>query len=115
MKKIFLLSIAILMSIGSLHAHGNSHGYYVGHGGWIFPFVLGGILGSAVTRQNVVYDQRPTIIYTSPSRTIIRDTVPTGYVQQYDDTGVEGPVYEERWVYFEDCQCERKVLINMQY
>lgn len=115
MKKIILLSVALLISSGSLHAHGSSHGYYIGHGGWIFPFVLGGILGSAVTRQNVVYEQQPTIIYTSPPRTIIRDVTPPTFIQQSDGSLNEVPVYEERWVYFEDCQCERKVLVNTQY
>jgi hypothetical protein len=32
------------------------------------------------------------------------------YVVQDD----EAPMYEERWVYFDDCKCERKVLINIQ-
>jgi hypothetical protein len=115
MKKLISLSMMILISTASLHAHGGSHGYYIGHGGWIFPFVLGGILGSTVTRQNVVYDQRPTVIYTSPPRTVIRETIPSTYIQQSYDDGLDSPVYEERWVYFEDCQCERKVLINTQY
>ena len=105
MKKIILLSMIFLLSTASLHAHG----------GWIFPFVLGGILGSTVTLQNVVYDQRPTVIYTSPPRSIIQETVPPTYIQQSYDNRLDAPVYEERWVYFEDCQCERKVLINMQY
>ncbi|MDD5211078.1 MAG: hypothetical protein PHV62_01575 [Sulfuricurvum sp.] len=115
MKKIILLSIALLMSAGSLHAHGRSHGYYVSHDGWLFPFVLGGILGSTVSRQTVVYDPQPRIIYTSPPTTIIRETEPEINVQQSDDVGIGEPVYEERWVYFEDCKCERKVLINTQH
>ncbi|MFA6188228.1 MAG: hypothetical protein WC680_03010 [Sulfuricurvum sp.] len=115
MKKIILLTLAVLMASGSLYAHGGSRGYYVGHGGWLFPFVLGGILGSAVSRQTVVYDPQPTVIYTSPPTTIIRDTPHGAIVQQSDESWREGPVYEERWVYFEDCKCERKVLINTQY
>lgn len=115
MKKITLLILSVLMLSGSLHAHGGSRGYYINNGGWIFPFVLGGILGSAVSRQTVVYDSQPTVIYTSPPTTIIRDTVPATYVHQSDDEYRNGPVYEERWVYFEDCKCERKVLINTQY
>ena len=114
MKKIIVLGLTLLMASG-LYAHGGSRGYYVGHGGWIFPFVLGGILGSAVSRQTVVYDPQPTVIYTTPPTTIIRDTVPDTIVHQYDDGWREGPVYEERWVYFEDCKCERKVLVNTQY
>lgn len=115
MKKIILLGLSVLIVSGSLYAHGSSHGYYVGHGGWIFPFVLGGILGSAVSRQTVVYDQQPTVIYTSPPTTVIRESVPGTIVRQYDDGWKEGPVYEERWVYFDDCKCERKVLVNTQY
>lgn len=115
MKKITLLFISVLVLSGSLYAHGGNRGYYYSNGGWIFPFVLGGILGSATSRQTAVYDRQPTVIYTSPPRTIIRNTVPPSYIQQPDDDRLDAPIYEERWVYFEDCQCERKVLINTQY
>lgn len=115
MKKTILLLTSVLILSGSLHAHGGNRGYYINNGGWIFPFVLGGVLGSALNRQTVVYDTQPTVIYASPPRTIIRDTIPPVYIQQSDDHVISGPVYEERWIYFEDCQCERKVLINTQY
>lgn len=115
MKKIIVLGLSVLLASGSLYSHGGNRGYYVGHGGWIFPFVLGGILGSAVSRQTVVYDQQPTVIYTSPPTTVIREPMPGTIVHQYDEGWREGPVYEERWVYFDDCKCERKVLVNTQY
>lgn len=115
MKKIIVVGLSVLLASGSLYAHGGNRGYYVGHGGWIFPFVLGGILGSAVSRQTVVYDQQPTVIYTSPPTTVIREPMPGTIVHQYDEGWREGPVYEERWVYFDDCKCERKVLVNTQY
>lgn len=116
MKKIILISVAALMAAGSLYAHGGSHGYYRdwGHGGWIFPFVVGGILGSAASRQTVVYDAPPAVIYTTPQTMIVQDAPPYT-VGQSGDVWRETPLYEERWIYFEDCKCERKVLINTQH
>lgn len=103
------------MTSSSLYAHGGNRGYFISNGGWIFPFVLGGILGSAVSRQTVIYDQQPKIIYTLPPTTIIRDTEAVTYIKQSDNAWRDTPVYEERWVHFDDCNCERKVLINTQH
>jgi hypothetical protein len=107
MKKIVLLATSALILAGSLHARGG-HGsyYYDGWNGWIAPFFIGSMLGYSVARQPVVYTTSPAVIYTN---------APVGMVQEsYTVQESEGPVYEERWVYFEDCKCERKVLINIQ-
>jgi hypothetical protein len=107
MKKIVLLATSALMLAGSLHARGG-HGsyYYDGWNGWIAPFFIGSMLGYSVARQPVIYTTSPAVIYTN---------APVGMVQEsYTVQESEGPVYEERWVYFEDCKCERKVLINIQ-
>ncbi|HEX5711201.1 MAG TPA: hypothetical protein VFX68_07615 [Sulfuricurvum sp.] len=117
MKKILLLSVAVAMAAGSLHAHGGKRGYYRdwGYGGWIFPFVVGGILGSAASRQSVVYETEPRVIYTTPPTMIVEDTGVDTFVEDSENEWREAPVYEERWIYFEDCKCERKVLINTQH
>ncbi|MDP1783913.1 MAG: hypothetical protein Q8K81_00625 [Sulfuricurvum sp.] len=117
MKKTITLSVAALMAAGSLHAHGGNRGHYRdwGYGGWIFPFVIGGILGSAASKQTVVYDTAPTIIYTRPQPMIVQDAGPNTIVEHSGDVWTQTPLYEERWVYFEDCKCERKVLINTQH
>lgn len=107
MKKIVLLATSALILAGSLHARGGHGGYYYdGWNGWIAPFFIGSMLGYSVARQPVVYTTSPAVIYTN---------APVGMVQEsYTVQESEGPVYEERWVYFEDCKCERKVLINIQ-
>jgi hypothetical protein len=106
MKKIVLLAASMLILAGSLHARGGHVRYYDGWNGWIAPLFIGSILGYSVARQPVVYTTSPTVIYTNSPVGMVEDR----YVVQDD----EAPMYEERWVYFDDCKCERKVLINIQ-
>lgn len=108
MKKIVLLATAALMLVGSLHARGGRGGYYYydGWNGWLVPFFIGNMIGYSVARQPVVYTNQPTVIYTN--------TPPTMVEESYTVQENEAPIYEERWVYFDDCKCERKVLINIQ-
>jgi len=122
MKKIVLLATVALMSAGSLQAHGYGHrgyggGHYYGgwgYGGWVAPFVIGGALGYAASRPAVVYDTSPTVIYTTPQTMVVEGSPSASVVQQRTNVSNQAPMYEERWVYFEDCQCERKVLVNIQ-
>lgn len=109
MKKIVLVATIALVLAGSLEARGGgdrSHYYYQrgGHGGWIVPFIFGSMIGYTISRQPVVYTPSPTVVYTDSPTVIVDDK----YSVQED----QSPIYEERWVYFEDCQCERKVLVN---
>jgi len=106
MKKTFLLVTATLILAGSLHARGGYVRYYDGWNGWIAPLFIGSVLGYSIARQPVVYSTTPTVIYTNAPMEMVEDN----YIVQEN----RGPVYEERWVYFEDCKCERKVLVNIQ-
>ncbi len=108
MKKIVLLATASLLLAGSLHARGGRGGYYYydGWNGWLVPFFIGNMIGYSVARQPVVYTTQPTVIYTNTPPTMVDDS----YTIQEN----EAPIYEERWVYFDDCKCERKVLVNIQ-
>jgi hypothetical protein len=106
MKKIVLLATSTLILVGSLHARGGHVRYYDGWNGWIAPLFIGSILGYSVARQPVVYTTSPTVIYTNSPVGMVENR----YVVQDD----EAPMYEERWVYFDDCKCERKVLVNIQ-
>ncbi|MFA5216319.1 hypothetical protein [Sulfuricurvum sp.] len=107
MKALRLMSAALgtvmLLSV-SVYAHDGRGGYgrggyyapsHYNHGSWIVPLAVGGILGYALSeprRESVTYVQ-PV-----PSRVI--------YPAQ--------PVYQEQWVYFNDCDCQRKVLVQIR-
>jgi hypothetical protein len=59
---------------------------------WVVPLVVGGVLGYALSeprRENVMYVQTAPVVYTPQ------------------------PVYREQWVYFSDCDCQRKVLVRV--
>ena len=60
---------------------------------WVVPLVVGGVLGYVLSeprRESVTYVRSAPVVY-APQ-----------------------PVYEERWVYFSDCDCQRKVLVPMR-
>ena len=64
------------------------------HGGnWIVPLVIGGVLGYVLSEP-----RRESVNYVS--------SAPVVYAPQ--------PVYEEQWVYFSDCDCQRKVLVPLR-
>ncbi|MDD2828340.1 MAG: hypothetical protein PHW18_02060 [Sulfuricurvum sp.] len=112
MDKVRIGLLVMLLMVSSVEARGGGGHHYSGehyyrgwgYGGWIAPFVFGSMIG---------YSSRPAVIY-EPSPTVVYTTAPQTVVIQNDD-GVDLSVnshYEERMVYFEDCQCERKVLVN---
>lgn len=108
MKALRLMSAALgtvmLLSVSAYADHDGRGGYgrggyyapsHYNHGSWIVPLAVGGILGYALSeprRESVTYVQ-PV-----PSRVI--------YPAQ--------PVYQEQWVYFNDCDCQRKVLVQIR-
>lgn len=65
------------------------------HDNWVVPLVIGGVLGYVLSEP-----RQETVTYTSTVR------APAVYSAQ--------PVYEERWVYFGDCDCQRKVLVQVR-
>lgn len=59
---------------------------------WVVPLVIGGVLGYAFSqprRESVTYLQSTPVVYTSQ------------------------PIYQEQWLYFSDCDCQRKVLVRV--
>jgi len=102
-----VLSAVMIFSV-SAYAHDHDRGgryvpvhHYDGHGGgnWIIPLVIGGVLGYALSEprhENVTYVQ--TVSAPAPA--------PIIYAPQ--------PVYQEQWVYFSDCDCQRKVLVPVR-
>ena len=112
MKKTILLTFAILLSVGSVEAHdGRGWGY---RGGWVAPIIIGGVIGYAASRPTVVYNPPSTVVYTTPQTVIVQDNAPSAVVQQTTVVPANGPIYEERWVYFENCNCKKKVLVKIQ-
>ncbi|MGZ8556659.1 MAG: hypothetical protein ACXWVX_09820 [Sulfuricurvum sp.] len=62
------------------------------HNNWVIPLVVGGVLGYALSEpryESVTYTRAPVV-----------------YAPQ--------PVYQEEWVYFSDCDCQRKVLVRVR-
>jgi len=113
MKKIVLVALVVALMSGSVQARGGggyrSTHYYGsgwGYGGWFAPLLFGGVLGYAASH--------PTVIYTTPPQQtmVIQNSAPAPVVQENNAISNDTSGYEERWVYFEDCQCERKVLVN---
>lgn len=118
--KIRLIVSVLLAGALSLSAHGFRGGYYGGyyggyrggyshHGGaWVAPLVVGGVLGYALSRpQPVVYQTSPVVV----TRTVVEQPVVTA--PSYPAPITTSGHYEERWVYFDDCQCQRKVLVSV--
>jgi len=106
----FLTSVAgvsLLLST-SLYADRDGHGRgwdrgshhsrmsYSSHpNNWVIPLVVGGVLGYALSeprRESVTYVQNVQ--------------APVVYAPQ--------PMYQEQWVYFGDCDCQRKVLVKIR-
>ncbi|MDD2781596.1 hypothetical protein [Sulfuricurvum sp.] len=69
--------------------HSNRHS----NGNWVVPLVIGGVLGYVLSEP-----RRESVTYVS--------SVPVVYNPQ--------PTYQEQWVYFSDCDCQRKVLVPVQ-
>ena len=92
MKRIALLILVALLSATSVQAHGG------GGFGWFAPFLIGGAIGYAASRPEVVYDRPQTVIVNQPTTFVPTNT----------------PIYQERWQYFPSCNCERKVLVRIQ-
>jgi hypothetical protein len=70
------------------HKTSNHH-----HANWVVPLVIGGVLGYAFSdprRERVTYHQSTSVVYTPQ------------------------PMYQEQWVYFGDCDCQRKVLVRLR-
>lgn len=96
-----LISVAVL-SVSSAHAEhfyrGDRYEHhermsYHHNANWVVPLVIGGVLGYALSeprQERVTYVQSAPVIY-EPQ-----------------------PMYQERWVYFSDCDCQRKVLVRVR-
>jgi len=113
-----VLSTVMILSVSAYADRGNDRGGRYGHeqhnrmsyyghddrreyrhngGNWVIPLVIGGVLGYALSeprRESVTYVQS------------VSAPAPIIYAPQ--------PVYEEQWVYFSDCDCQRKVLVPVR-
>lgn len=67
---------------------------------WIVPLMIGGALGYVLSEP-----RRETVTYVQ--------SVQSPVVYQSSSYSSE-PVYREQWVYFNDCDCERRVLVPIR-
>jgi len=98
MKKNIFAGFIVLLSISSTL---EARPWTRHHIDWVSPLIVAGSIGYLLPRERVYYVERPTVIYTSSTTSMVSDSSLYGSTQ-----------YEETWVYFEDCDCERKVLIR---
>jgi hypothetical protein len=96
----FFLTTSAFASYNSHNRYHGSHNRHYAtqhyehrsHTNWIAPLVFTGVLGYALAssqNRTVTYVQTPQ---SCPST----------------------PTYQEQWVYFEDCDCQRKVLMRVR-
>jgi len=103
-----VLGAVMVLSVSAYAGHGGNDrggrydaprhlkmGYPSHRSQWVVPLVVGGVLGYALAEP-----RRESVSYTSTVR------APVVYSEQ--------PVYEERWVYFSDCDCQRRVLVRVR-
>lgn len=64
-------------------------------GNWIVPMVIGGVLGYTLAAPR---EESVTYVQSNPA--------PVVYSPQ--------PIYQEQWVYFSDCDCQRRVLVKIR-
>jgi len=101
------LAAAVLLS-SSVHAYGghdrggryeprhvkmSNYSHNNHRGNWVVPLVIGGVLGYVLSEP-----RRESVTYVS--------SAPVVYNPQ--------PTYQEQWVYFSDCDCQRKVLVPVR-
>lgn len=98
------VTAAAIMITSSVHAgqRDGGRGHYPRHvkmsnhhnaSNWVVPLVIGGVLGYVLSephRESVTYVERTPVVY-APQ-----------------------PMYQERWVYFSECDCQRKVLVSVR-
>ncbi len=96
MKKI-LISIALLMvTVPALaqhwrHGHHGHRGHpvYYGHGGWVAPLIIGGVVGAAIANRPA--QAEPVIIQQQPIYVPQESCTPWKEIQTPD-----GKIYRER-------------------
>jgi len=95
-----LLSSSLYADRGYEHGRGGkSHhsrtSYTNHHDNWVIPLVVGSVLGYALSSP-----QRESVTYVQTVQ------APVVYAPQ--------PMYQEQWVYFGECDCQRKVLVRIR-
>ena len=76
-------------------SHHSRESYANHHNNWVIPLVIGGVLGYAFSEP-----RRESVAYVQTVH------APVVYAPQ--------PMYQEQWAYFEECDCQRKVLVRIR-
>lgn len=98
---IALIGATFLLASSAQAAHHDRGGRYEHHQrfsnhhdvNWVVPLVIGGVLGYALSEP-----REETLTYVERS--------PVVYAPQ--------PLYREQWVYFSDCDCQRRVWVKVR-
>ncbi|MFH0710727.1 MAG: hypothetical protein V2A75_11020 [Pseudomonadota bacterium] len=97
-----LLSTSLYADRGNEHrgnrgSHHERMSYERGghHNNWVIPLVVGSVIGYALSSP-----QRESVTYVQNVQ------APVVYAPQ--------PMYQEQWVYFGECDCQRKVLVKIR-
>jgi hypothetical protein len=80
---------------GDFGSHHSRMSYSGNHNNWVIPLVVGSVLGYALSSP-----QRESVAYVQNVQ------APVVYAPQ--------PMYQEQWVYFGNCDCQRKVLVRIR-
>jgi len=91
MKKL-LLAILLLTLSAESSAHGSY--YYNNNSDWVAPLIIGGVVGYVISQPRTVVVQQP--VYQS--------------VPNYTPT--TQPIYQYQVIYFNECNCYRRVLVQ---
>lgn len=106
MKSLLCLAAAAAVLTSSLHAahfghHDHSRSIRAPHHShhrddaarWVIPLVVGGVIGYALSEPR-------------------RESVT--YLYGVQNPPPPSPLYEERWAYFGDCDCQRRTLVRVR-
>jgi hypothetical protein len=110
-----VLAGLLLVSSANAHPYDRHVRMAHSHGDWVVPLVVGGMLGyvlSSPRNETTYVTTQPTqVVYTSaPPARVVYTSAPASTVIYTQSA----PIYEERWVYFSDCDCQRKVLVPIR-
>ena len=100
MKRVLAVLLLTLAAVPAMaqhwHGHGfRHHGHYSGGSGWVAPLIIGGVVGAAIanSREPVVVQPQPTIVYQNPPVYVQRQTVCTEWKEIQNS---DGTIYRER-------------------
>ena len=78
-------------NLGPYHHRHNGHPVYYGHGGWVAPLIIGGVVGAVIANRPVPTQTETVIVQQQPVIVRQENCTPWKEVQTPD-----GKIYRER-------------------